>query len=235
MRIDYTGRPVVVTGGTGALGAAVVELLVAAGATCHLPARRAPDPSKFPLASHERVKITPNVDLADEHAVVEFYRALPSLWASVHTAGAFDGGPLASTSLAAFREMFEVNAVTCFLCTREAVREMRADGPDAGGRIVNVGSKPAMIPTAGVSAYAAAKAAVHALTLGLGEELAAGGIWVNAVVPSIMDTPANRAAMPDADHSKWPKVQDVAATIAFLASPQNTVTRGALVPVYGRS
>jgi len=83
--------------------------------------------------------------------------------------------------------------------------------------------------------YTASKAAVAALTQALAEEVAGRGILVNAVVPSIMDTPANRKAMPDADHARWPKVDEVAATIAFLVSPQNTVTRGGLVPVYGRS
>ncbi len=84
-------------------------------------------------------------------------------------------------------------------------------------------------------AYSTSKAGVASLTQCLAEELAPDGIWVNAVVPSIMDTPANRAAMPGADHSAWPSVGDVAHTIAFLASPDNAVTRGALVPVYGRS
>jgi NAD(P)-dependent dehydrogenase (short-subunit alcohol dehydrogenase family) len=83
--------------------------------------------------------------------------------------------------------------------------------------------------------HAASKAAVASLTASLSEELAAENIWVNAVVPSIMDTPTNRRAMPDADFERWPKLPEVAATIAFLASPQNKATRGALVPVYGRS
>ena len=100
---------------------------------------------------------------------------------------------------------------------------------------MNVSAKPALVPTAGLCAYAMSKAAVAALTLSLAEELKDERIWVNAVVPSTMDTPANRAAMPDADHARWPKVEDVAETIAFLASPENKSTRGALVPVYGRS
>jgi NAD(P)-dependent dehydrogenase (short-subunit alcohol dehydrogenase family) len=83
-------------------------------------------------------------------------------------------------------------------------------------------------------AYTASKAAVAALTVALSEEVAKDGILVNAVAPSIMDTPANRAAMPKADHEAWPKVEEVAATILFLASPENKVTRGAVVPVYGR-
>ena len=84
-------------------------------------------------------------------------------------------------------------------------------------------------------AYTASKAAVAALTVALSEEVAKEGILVNAVAPSIMDTPANRAAMPNANHATWPKVEEVAATILFLASPDNKVTRGAIVPVYGRS
>jgi len=103
------------------------------------------------------------------------------------------------------------------------------------GRIVNVAARPVLVPTAQMTAYSASKAAVAALTLSLAEELAESSIWVNAIVPSIIDTPANRAAMPDADHGAWPTPEQIAATIMFLASPQNSVTRGALVPVYGRS
>jgi NAD(P)-dependent dehydrogenase (short-subunit alcohol dehydrogenase family) len=235
MDIDFTNRHVVVTGGTGALGAAVVQTLLDAGATCHLPAHRAPDPSRFALAKHERVKIVTGVDLADEAQVTSFYANLPALWASIHVAGGFAASPIAETSLAQFQEMMQTNAVTCFLCCREASKRIRASHNPDGGRLVNVGSKPALIPTAGLPSYAASKAAVHSLTLTLAEELAAERIWVNAVVPSIMDTPANRSAMPKADFSNWPKVEEVAATIAFLASPQNAVTRGALVPVYGSS
>jgi NAD(P)-dependent dehydrogenase (short-subunit alcohol dehydrogenase family) len=236
MQIDFTDRHVVVSGGTGALGAAIVELLVSAGATCHIPGRRVPDPAAFPLPGHDRVRITGDIDLADEGAVARFYGAIPQLWGSIHAAGGFDMAPVAETPLSMFRSMTDTNAVSCFLCCREAVKCIRAAGNGlTGGRIVNVAAKPALVPTAGLCAYAASKAAVASLTVSLSEELAADGIWVNAVVPSTMDTPANRKAMPKADFSKWPKVEEVAATIAFLASPQNAVTRGALVPVYGRS
>ena len=88
---------------------------------------------------------------------------------------------------------------------------------------------------AGLVAYTASKAAVAALTVALSEEVAKQDILVNAVAPSIMDTPTNRAAMPKADYAAWPKVEEVAATILFLASPENKVTRGAVVPVYGKS
>jgi len=126
------------------------------------------------------------------------------------------------------------NLVSCFLCCRAAVNAMLAAG---GGRIVNVTARPALEwrTGAGMTAYTIAKAGVAALTVALAEEVAKDGILVNAVAPSIMDTPANRAAMPKADHAGWPKVEEVAATILFLASPDNRVTRGAIVPVYGKS
>ena len=228
MNLDFTNRHVVVTGGTGALGAAVVQSLLQAGATCHIPAHRAPDKTQ------DRVHVTPNVDLSNEQAVREFYAKLPSLWASIHIAGGFAASAIADTSLQQFNEMMSTNAVTAFLCSREAIRKIRATGKE-GGRIVNVASKPALIPTPGLCAYAASKAAVVSLTQSLAEELAGEKIWVNAVVPSTMYTPANRKGMPDADFSRWPKLDEVAATVLFLASPQNAVTRGALVPVYGRS
>jgi NAD(P)-dependent dehydrogenase (short-subunit alcohol dehydrogenase family) len=143
--------------------------------------------------------------------------------------------PIENTSKDDFLAQLSTNALTCFLCCREAVRIMKSRG--AGGRIVNVAARPALFPElgAGMVAYTAAKAAVAAITQSLAAEVAASGILVNAVVPSIMDTPANRKAMPAANHDAWPKTHQVASTIAFLVSPDNTVTRAALVPVYGRS
>ena len=129
--------------------------------------------------------------------------------------------------------MWRLNTLTCFLACREAVRAMRAAG--AGGRLVNVAARPVLQPAADMTAYVAAKAGVAALTQALAVELAADRILVNAVVPSIIDTPANRAAMPRADYASWPKPAQIAETIAFLASEANGLTSGALVPVYGRA
>ncbi|MDH5773116.1 MAG: SDR family NAD(P)-dependent oxidoreductase, partial [Rhodospirillaceae bacterium] len=107
----------------------------------------------------------------------------------------------------------------------------------SGGRIVNVAARPALEPRsgAGMVAYSAAKAAVSAMTQALGEELKEKNILVNAVVPSILDTRANREAMPDANFAAWPKIDEVAATIILLTSPQNKITSGSLLKVYGRS
>ena len=226
MSNDYTGLHVVVTGATGELGEAVARMLLGAGATVHVPART-PDKARalYPGAG-DRVRIATVADLADEAAVAAFYSGLPPLWASIHCAGGFSMSKLGETPLAELRRMLDINAVSAFLCCREAVKAMKG----RGGRIVNVASQPGVEPRrgSGMVAYTASKGAVA-------EEVAADGIWVNAVVPSIMDTEANRRAMPNADHAKWPKLDEVAVTIAFLASPQNAVTRSALVPVYGRS
>jgi NAD(P)-dependent dehydrogenase (short-subunit alcohol dehydrogenase family) len=164
--------------------------------------------------------------------VAKVYDGL-KLWASIHIAGGFAAGKVAETGQTALMAQIDVNLVSCFLCCRAAVTAMAA----GGGRIVNVAARPALEwrMGAGMTAYTVAKAGVAALTVALAEEVAKDGILVNAVAPSIMDTPANRAAMPKADHASWPKVEDVAATILFLSSPENRVTRGAIVPVYGKS
>jgi NAD(P)-dependent dehydrogenase (short-subunit alcohol dehydrogenase family) len=172
--------------------------------------------------------------LADEAAVARLYGGIAPLWASIHIAGGFAMASIVETDKAALTAQLETNLVSCFLCCRAAVRAMKGAG---GGRIVNVSSRPALEPRlgAGMTAYTVAKAGVAALTEALGQEVAGDGILVNAVAPSIMDTPINRKEMPKANFALWPKVEEVAATILFLASPENKVTRGAVVPVYGKS
>jgi NAD(P)-dependent dehydrogenase (short-subunit alcohol dehydrogenase family) len=228
---DLRERTVVVTGGTGGLGRAVVERLVRDGATPVVTYRSDRELAESPFAGRVR---TNRVDVADERAVQEFYGSLGQVWASVHLVGGFTMAPVEKTSVADFRKMFEINAVTCFLCCREAVRAMRAGGT-LGGRVVNVAARPAVVPAGGMVAYSASKAAVASITQSLAEEVKADGILVNAVLPSVMDTPANRTAMPGADFASWPKVEQVAEAIAFLASPANALTSGSLVPVYGRA
>ncbi|MFO0829567.1 MAG: SDR family NAD(P)-dependent oxidoreductase [Phycisphaerales bacterium] len=232
MRME--GLDVVVTGGTGALGVAVVERLLHDGARVRVPWILEREVAGFAHAS--RVALA-KVDLTSERDVEDFYRSLPSLFASIHVAGGFAMAPLVDTSGADFDHLMRLNALTCFLSCRESVRAMRRSPRFAttGGRIVNVAARPVVRPAGGMIAYSASKAVVAAITESLGEELKAERVLVNAVMPSIMDTPANRAAMPGADHAAWPKTHEVAETIAFLASPENALTSGALVPVYGRA
>lgn len=230
--MDFRDRSVMVTGGTGALGRAVVGALLAAGARCHVPFRDEQDKAVF---KGQAVTMIPAANLADEALVKALYAGMPALWASIHIAGGFAFAPLADTSGDLLRRQIDDNLVSCYLCCREAVAAMRRG--KSGGRIVNVAARQALEPRTGakMSAYTAAKAGVAALSAALGEELAGEGIFVNAIVPSIMDTPANRRDMPKANFDAWPKVEEVAATILFLASPENKLTRSGLVPVFGKS
>ena len=231
--MDFRNRHVIVTGGAGALGAAVVARLIEAGGICHVPCLNEAEAARFRLRDHKQVAVTVTGSLTDETAIEKIYGGVAPLWASIHTVGGFAASALRDTDLATIRQQLEMNLLSCILCCRAAVRSMA----DAGGRIVNVAARPALEwrTGAGMTAYTAGKAGVAALTAALAEEVAKAGILVNAVAPSIMDTPPNRQAMPKADYGLWPKVEEVAATIAFLASPENLVTRGAIVPVYGKS
>jgi NAD(P)-dependent dehydrogenase (short-subunit alcohol dehydrogenase family) len=238
--VDYSGSHVVVTGGTGALGRAVVAALRKAGAVCYVPNFAAAELADFP--SDPAVHVVRDVDLGDEAAVRRFYAAVPSLWASIHLAGGFAMAPVAETSSGDFLAQFRMNALTTFLCSAAAIvaiRARREPGPGGlkGGRIVNIAARPALEPRtgAGMVAYTAAKSAVAAMTQALAQETVDDEIWINAVAPSILDTPANRAAMPDAEHRRWVAPVAIAETIVFLASPANLVTRGAVIPVYGQS
>ena len=232
--MDFSGKTVVVTGGTGALGAAVVSPLIAQGARCIVPYVHEQEMQRFALRGDKAVTLVGLQTLAEEADVATLYaQAGTPLWGSIHIAGGFAMGKVAGTGRAALMAQIEQNLVSCFLCCRAAVNAMGKDG----GRIVNVAARAALEPRggAGMSAYTIAKSGVAALTIALAEEVAKDGILVNAVAPSIMDTPANRASMPKADFAAWPKVEEVAATILHLASPGNRVTRGAIVPVYGKS
>ena len=233
--MDYRNRQVVVTGGTGALGTAVVGALIKAGATCHVPYLIDQEAARFPFRDHAQVKLVADMDLAEESAVARLFDGVPALWASIHLVGGFAMAPIGKTSKADLMKQVDMNFVTAFLCCRAAVNAMTRTG--AGGRIVNVATRPAIEwrAGAGMIAYVASKAAVAALTVALAEEVVQADILVNAVAPSTMDTPANRQAMPKADFNAWTKVEDVAATILFLASQENRVTRGGMVPVYGKS
>lgn len=240
--VDFAGSHVVVTGGTGALGRAVIGALRAVRAVCHVPNLVAAELDDFPYASDPGVHIAGGVDLADEATVRGFYQALPPLWASIHLAGGFAMAPIGEISGADFIAQFRMNALSCFLCSAAAVAAFRArkePGPGGalGGRIVNVSARPALEPRlgAGMVAYTVSKSAVAALTQALAQETTDEEIWVNAVAPSVLDTPANRAAMPDANYRRWVAPADLAEIVTFLASPANRVTRGAVIPVYGGS
>lgn len=228
------GRHVVVTGGTGALGKVVVARLLDEGAICHVPSHSRTG-SLDALEHQDRLHITPGIDLTDEAATDSFYDAVPGLWASIHLAGGFGMARIEDSSRDDFLHMIEMNALTVFLCSKAATRNMRKTGQ--GGRIVNVSARPGLELRKGARmvAYGTGKAAVAAITMALAEELKGDRILVNAIAPSTLDTPANRESMPKADPAKWLTPDAAASAILQLVSPANLEISGAILPLYARA
>lgn len=234
MSASLKDRHVVVTGGTGALGAAVVRAFLEAGATCHVPAIEQ-EPPKGVFADGAKVQIVPAIDLSDEGSVERFYAALPPLAAVVNIAGGFAWAPIADSPLKVLQQQLSMNLVSCALSCRAAVANFRKAGQ--GGHIVNISARPAINPRQGanMTAYTASKAAVAAFTVALAEELKGDRIAVVALCPSTIDTPTNRKDMPKADHSTWVKPEALAAVILAQCGLADPVNSGAVVPVYGRA
>lgn len=226
MTSEFKDRNIVVTGGTGALGTDIVKTLNERGARCYIPTFFEP-PADTDTVFHKGP-----IDLSDPDQVITYYENLPPIWASVHVAGGFSMSGICDTSFEDFEKMWRMNTVSAFLCCQASVANMR--GAKCAGRIINVAARPAVEPVGGMLAYTTSKAGVASLTQCLAKEIASEGITVNAILPAIMDTPANREAMPNADHASWPKTSDIATVVASLLSPTNPLTSGALVPVYGK-
>ena len=226
-------RHVVITGGTGALGVAVVKTLVEAGAQCHIPAIETSVPAdRFPKSG---VSVTTHIDLADEAAVTAFYDKLPPLAGVVNIAGGFAWAPIADSPLKVVQQQMSMNFFSCALSCRAAVANFRKAGN--GGKIVNISARPALNPRQGASmtAYTSSKAAVAAFTVALAEELKGENISLIALAPSTIDTPTNRKDMPKADHASWMKPASIAELIVAHIGLGDPITSGALIPVYGKA
>ena len=225
---DFEGLQVVVVGANGALGAAVSRAFVGAGATVVGLDR------DVPTSAHQVAGVAyREVDVLDDAALGASFDAGPAPWAVLNVVGGFAGHrPLTSLDPAELTEQLTLNLTSAALVTKHALRRL---GESGAGRLVHTASRAALV-TAGVGfAYSVSKLGVLHLVRMAAEETHGTGITVNAIVPSIMDTPANRSAMPDARHDLWPQVDDVAAVFLFLASPSAHLVSGAAVPVYGRS
>ncbi len=232
-------RVVIVAGGTGGLGRATSLEFLSAGARVAVTYRRQ---AEFEAlrgsagSSGDRLEGHP-LDATDEAAARQLADAVAGrhgrVDALVNAIGGYAGGaPLWETDANTYEQMLALNLRAGFLLARAVVPQMLRQG---SGAIVNVASKAGYGHAAGASAYAASKAAALALFDSLAEEVKAHGIRVNSVVPSIIDTEANRRAMPKADFSKWPKPEEIARVIVFLCSDDARVIHGAAIPVYGRS
>ena len=232
MNLPFDGRTAVITGAAGALGRAVVRRFRDLGA--HVAAI---DLSAEALSDIADADTTRACDLTDEDAVRGAFAAIHKdrgrIDVLANIAGGFAMGPrVEETTAADWRAMLEINAVTAWLACKHALPFMRAAG---FGRIVNIGARAARRPGAKMAPYCVSKSAVVTLTEVLALECAGSGITANCVLPGTIDTPRNRADMPDADHSRWVPPEELAVAIAQLADPANRAVNGAVVPVYGRS
>ncbi|ATE63955.1 SDR family NAD(P)-dependent oxidoreductase [Rhizorhabdus dicambivorans] len=220
-------RSIIVTGGFGTLGRAVAAAFAATGERVARVdfATSAPEP----LAGGIDLG---GIDLTDagaaEKTVADVVAAFGGVDVLVNVAGGFTWQTLADGGSDTWARMFAMNATTCVNMTKAALGPL---GKAEAGRIVNIGAGGALVAAAGMGGYAASKAAVHKLTESLAAELAGSSVTVNAVLPSIIDTPVNRADMPDADFSQWVQPAALADVILFLASPAARAISGALVPV----
>jgi len=229
-------RVVIVTGAGGNVGAAVARRLASGGVTVIAVDRTGRTLAAL-LASLAGGPHVPEagVDLTDAGecaALVERVIAgTGRLDGLVHTVGGFRAAPLAEAGDELWEQMMRVNLRTTLNMARAAVPAMRAGG---GGAIASIAAGAALRAPAGLAAYAASKSAVIRLTESLADELKGDGITVNTVLPSVIDTPQNRAAMPKADPSRWVTPQQVAEVLAFLVSPAASGVTGAAVPITGR-
>lgn len=233
--MELHDKVIVVTGGTGALGGSVCDTLLEAGALLDVTYVKDADKARFDeeMAAHEwryelhRTDVTSDAEVTKLFADVEKARQ-GKLDALVCIAGGFAAGPIETTSAETMRAQLALNFESVFLCAREAVGRMKRHGH---GRIVTVGSRAAIDAPGGMSAYVASKAAVVALTRALAAEVRGTGITANCVLPSTIDTPANRASMPNADHSTWTAPEDIARVIKELLGDELAAVNGAILPV----
>jgi NAD(P)-dependent dehydrogenase (short-subunit alcohol dehydrogenase family) len=228
-------RVAIVTGGTGALGQAITSRLLADGLSVAVPwivqKEAVRLTSLFGTSVGERLFVG-ECDTTDPGATADFVarteRDLGPVSVLVTGVGGFAGGSLVETDQKAWEWMLRMNLTSAFVAARAVVPGMLARGD---GRVVTIASRAVLTPSAGLIAYNVSKAGVITLTQSLAEETRGKGVTVNSVLPSTMDTPANRAAMPDADPKKWTPVEAVADAIAYLVRPESGHITGTLVTV----
>jgi len=239
MGAKFDGKVVLVAGGTGGLGQPVTLAFLEDGANVIITYRveKEFDALKSAAKKNEANLEGYAVDLTDEAAVRQLVEKIVGkhrrLDATVNTVGGYAGGTkLWELETKVFDQMLALNLRASYALARAVVRAMLKEGH---GAIVNVAAKAAVDHAAGAGAYAASKSAAVALLDSLAADLKGSGVRVNSILPSIIDTEANRKAMPTADFSKWPKPEDIARVILFLCSDDAKVIHGAAIPVYGDS
>jgi NAD(P)-dependent dehydrogenase (short-subunit alcohol dehydrogenase family) len=228
------GKGVLVAGGTGALGTAVLRELIGAGygvtTTWLVAAER--ERTEKELGGEERLAFV-EADLMEPEGAERAVAAVPDLGAVVNLVGGFSAGPrVHEADPEEFDRMLMLNLRPGLMLARAAMPRLIEAG---GGAFVGVSARPALQPFPGGAAYSTAKAAVLAFIRGLDAEYRQDGIRCNAILPSVIDTPANRRSQPDADYSKWVPPAEIARVVRFLVSDDSAPTSGGAIPVYGRA
>jgi NAD(P)-dependent dehydrogenase (short-subunit alcohol dehydrogenase family) len=231
-------RTALITGGTGGLGGAVTKTFLTQGWRCVVPfaVPRQAEALKAGVAGRGELELI-EADLFSERAVADVLAVADEgdapVQAAINLVGGFDApGRVHETPIEPFEAQLRTNLRATYLVSAAVLPRMIDRG---SGAIVCVSSRAAVQPFAGAAGYVTAKAAVLAFVDALASEYTAEGIRANAILPSIIDTPANRASQPGADHSRWVSPQEVADVVAFLCSSQATAISGAHIPVYGRA
>jgi NAD(P)-dependent dehydrogenase (short-subunit alcohol dehydrogenase family) len=224
---------VLVAGGTGALGSAVVRELLESGYGCTLTWIAESERERAEADFGDSVTFV-RADLVDpEGGAEEAVAAVDDLEAVVDLVGGYSStGPVHETAWADFDRLLRLNLAPAFNLAHAAMPRLLERG---GGAFIAVSARAALRPFAGAAAYVTAKAAVLAFVQALDADYRSQGVRANAILPSVIDTPANRADQPDADHSKWVQPAEIARVVRFLVSGDAAVTSGAAVPVYGRA
>jgi NAD(P)-dependent dehydrogenase (short-subunit alcohol dehydrogenase family) len=238
-RYDLSGRVAVITGGAGGLGGAVTRAFVAAGAQVVIVARAERRPSVERLTADlgplgARLDFVAT-DVLDEGSVAAMVTDVVARHGRVdvlvNLVGGYEAGqPITELDLAVWEHMLDLNLRSAFLVSKHAARPMIQRG---AGRILNISARAARTGRKNAAAYAIAKAGIITLTETQADELREHGVTVNCILPSIIDTPANRAALPNADFARWPRAEEVARVLLFLASDDASLISGASIPVYG--
>ena len=214
--MGYQGRSVLIFGAAGALGGGLAAAFAQAGAVVTGADRH------LPSAGHRLDEVRYHtVDVLDDDALGALFDAEPVPWAVINTVGGYaPHAPLTELDPAELTAQLSLNLVSAALVTKHALRRMHETGE---GRVVHTASRAGLVHRGSGFAYSVSKLGVLHLVAMAADEARGTGIGVNCVIPSIIDTPANRAAMPDADHASWPKIPDIARTYLFLASPGSPV------------
>jgi len=221
--MDMKGKVVLITGGAGALGQTVVPAFVSTGASVILGDRT---PVQMPGITALKADFTDHTQV--RNLVDEVIRTSGRLDALINLVGGFATGRLVETDVSLWQRMLTMNLTSAFLLSQAVLPFMLQHGQ---GRIVHVAARAALEPFAGAAAYIVSKAGLIGLIRTLSSELEGSGVTVNAVLPSTIDTPANRRAMPAADPSKWARPDSIAHTLTFLASDAASQIKGALIPI----